>query len=216
MKSMWAYFLLFGVYASGYSQVAADNAEREARADAQNKSLKIRDHRLPGVYRETENKGIIIQSSYPKGDRYVDSKGKEFGVGIFWSRVVNETNTPVELEVNFTGEEWTTPSMSVTLGVSLLSDTMLLDKVSQYSYGIRDLRTVLDAGLQPTRLRRTIKPQEDWFFYVMIIPNSKPNVPTKGGGTRTELILKDSKLFYEVRLDDESLSIPCGDLVFKK
>src|SRR6266481_5443652 len=51
---------------------------------------------------------IIIQNSVPRagGDadekcRYTDSVGQKYRYAIFWTRVINETATPLELTINF-------------------------------------------------------------------------------------------------------------------
>lgn len=48
------------------------------------------------------SQGVIIENSLPKGGgRYTDPAGKNFGYAIIWTRVINETATPLELTINF-------------------------------------------------------------------------------------------------------------------
>jgi hypothetical protein len=51
-------------------------------------------------------KGVIIQNSLPKGGPYTDPTGKRFGYGIFWTRVINQTTSPLELTINFLGDSF--------------------------------------------------------------------------------------------------------------
>lgn len=51
-------------------------------------------------YTDGSGRGVIIQNSLPKGGgTYTDSTGRSFLYVIFWSRVVNETTTPLDLEI---------------------------------------------------------------------------------------------------------------------
>jgi hypothetical protein len=51
-------------------------------------------------------KGVIIQNSLPKGGPYTDPTGKRFGYGIFWTRVINQTTSPLELTINFPADSF--------------------------------------------------------------------------------------------------------------
>jgi hypothetical protein len=79
---------------------------------------------------------------------------------------------------------------------------MTLDKVSLHGYGLTDLKSTLDTGLnKPMMLQRTINSNEECLFYVGVlryqVPNQRPGTRhQKGGGvTRTGLILKEKNLF---------------------
>jgi len=185
---------------------------KDDKIDDWNKRLKIKDYKLPDVDSETESHGVIIQNSFPKGDGYADSNGKIYGVAIFWTRIINETVNPLELKINFPADSLVILSSPDSyLKLFLLPDTLTLDKVSSYGYGVTDLKSVLDTGLKkPTMLQRTIDPQEECLFYVGVHY-------LKGGGvTRTGLVLKEQNLFYKISIDLDSTLIPCGHIIRNK
>jgi hypothetical protein len=207
--------------------IAADSIERTNKIGDRNKRLKIKEYRLPAIHSETASQGVIIQNSLPKGAPQTDSKGKTFGIGIFWTRVINETDHPLELMINFPVDSLAILSSTDSyLKLFLLPDTMTLDKVPLYNYGVKSLRSILDTGLnKPTMLRRTINPKEECLFYIGAVryqvPNPAPDTRRaglrQGGGViRTGLVLKEQDLFYRINIDLDSVVIPCGQLVFKK
>jgi hypothetical protein len=159
-------------------------------------------------YSDSTGKSIIIQNSLPKGDRYIDPSGKISAYGIFWTRVINETTTPLELTINFPADSFTIPTLPDSyLKLFLPPGTMTLDKESSYNFGVTDLKSFLDTGLnKPTMLQRTINPKEECIFYIGALP---------GAGCRAGLVLKEQGLFYRINIIPDLL-IPCGQIVFKK
>jgi hypothetical protein len=109
---------------------------------------------------------VFVQNSLPKGGRYTDPGGKDFGYVVFWTRVRNETAAPLELTINFTADAFKDLlGAGSVFQIFLPPDTMRLDKELLYDFGATGLRSFLDAGLiKPTRLQRTIDPNEDLFF----------------------------------------------------
>lgn len=164
-------------------------------------------------YSETASQGVRIQNSFPKGMGsldssgkigYTDSTGKFFGYLIFFSRVINETATSLELTLNFPAGF---PSPYSYFKLFLPPDTMTLDKESLYNFGATGLKSFLDTGLnKPTMLQRTINPKEECLFYIGALP---------GEGCRAALVLKEQGLFYRINIIPDLL-IPCGQIVFKK
>src|SRR3954468_3428684 len=49
-------------------------------------------------YTDSDGKNLIIQNSFPKGEGYTDPNGKEYFKTIFWTRIINETDNPLELK----------------------------------------------------------------------------------------------------------------------
>ena len=174
-------------------------------------------------YTDSIGKRLIIQNSYPRGGvaingnrGYTDSTGKTHGFGIFWTRVINETATPLELRINFPADSFAISSASNSYYKLLLPpNTMTLDKQSLYNYGyeITDLRYFLDTSLnKPTMLRRTINPKEECLFYVVTLNHTPDNGPIRAG-----LFSKGQDLFYRMSIDSfGSQIIPCGQIVFNK
>jgi hypothetical protein len=160
---------------------------------------------------------FIIQNSLPKGGRYTDPAGKDFGCVIFWTRVRNETGVPLELTVNFPAEAFTDLLIAGSVfKIFLPTDTMTLDKEPLYNFGATGLKSFLDAGLnKPTTLKRIINPKEDCFFYIGFLIHA---MPPNNGALRTGLVLKGKELFYRIRLSDQpdATLVACGQIVFKK
>src|SRR5579864_5090474 len=52
-------------------------------------------------YTDSIDKSLIIQNSFPKGETYTDPNGKEYFKVIFWTRIINETDNPLELKIDF-------------------------------------------------------------------------------------------------------------------
>ena len=50
--------------------------------------------------------GIIIQNSFPKGGPYAGSINKNYNYSylVFFTRLINETGTPLDLTVNFSAD----------------------------------------------------------------------------------------------------------------
>ena len=160
-------------------------------------------------YTDSNGKVVTIQNSFPKGAGYTDPTGKNFEGRIFWTRVINETATPLELTINFPADSFAILALPDSyLKVFLPTDSMTIDKEILYSYGITGLRSFLDNGLnKPTMLQRTIAPKEAYLFYTAILLEG-------GGVTRAGLVLKGQVLFYRINLLGSTL-IPCGQIVYK-
>ena len=159
-------------------------------------------------YSDSTGKGIIIQNSLPRGDRYIDPAGRISAYGIFWTRVINETTTPFELTISFPADSFAIPTWPDSyLKLFLPPDTMTLDKESLYNFGATGLKSFLDTGLnKPTMLQRVINPKEECLFYIGALP---------GAGSRAALVLKAQGLFYRINIIPDLL-IPCGQIVFKR
>jgi len=170
-------------------------------------------------YTDSTGKGVIVQNSFPKGGGYLDSTGKigytdstgqNFGYAIFWTRVINESATPLELTINFSADSFAMfPSPYPHLKLLLPPDTMTLDKESLYNYGVTGLKSFLDTGFnKPTMLQRTINPKEECLFYIAALSYQPMGV------VRAGLVLKGQDLFY--RMSPQIDSLTCGQIVFKK
>ena len=233
MKYIYALFLTFAFCTSCKAQnktelpkddirsktkdvIATDSTEITKNIDDWNNRWKIKDCKLATTDSETASQGVIIQNSLPKGDRHTDSSGKAFGIAIFWTRVINETASPLELSINFPADSFAiSPSANAYLQVFLPSDTMTLDKQWLYNYGVTGLQSFLDTGLnKPTMLRRIINSKEEFIFYTGVLLDQAGSVGAVFGPTRAGFVLKEEGLFYRINLLDPVL-IPCGQIVFR-
>lgn len=175
------------------------------------------------------SKGVLIENSLPKGGgRYIDPTGKSFGYIICWTRIINETDTRLELSLTIPADSLLTDPSPDYLKFFLPPDTMTLTKEIMFDYGVTDLKSFLDKAFhKPTMLQKTINPQEEYFFYTVVLSyraHLQPGViqkdshPTVGGSARGGFILKEHDLFYTINLVPKlnSLSVPWGHLIVKK
>ena len=147
------------------------------------------------------------------GGPYIDPTGKTFGHAIFWTRVINETNTRLELTINFPADSFAIPpSPDSYLKLYLPPYTMALDKEAMYNYGATGLKSFLDTGLnKPTLLQRTLDPKEECLFNIGALSYQS------GGMVRAGLVLKEQALFYRISIIPhfDSAIFPCGQIVLK-
>jgi hypothetical protein len=170
-------------------------------------------------YTDTDGKSIIIKNSFPRGGPYTGSNGKNsnYSFLIFFTRIINETATPLELTINFPADSFATgEGGNYYLKLFLPPDTMTLDKESLSNYGITGLESFLDFN-KPTMFQRTINPKEECLFYIGSVFYQARGTAWKDesrGGNRAELILKGQDLFY--RMVPQIDSLPCGHIILKK
>ena len=164
-------------------------------------------------YTDSKGRVLTVHSSLPKGGGgYTNSSGKRYSYVIFWTRLINESNSSVELTMKFPSDPLTIfPSPDSHIRIFLPPDTMTLDKVQLGDYGL-NLQSFLDAGFnKPGTLQKTINPKEEYLFYIPVL------FYQARGTTRTALVLKGQDLFFRISVapDVDSELIPCGRLVFK-
>ncbi len=156
---------------------------------------------------------VYIQNSLPKGGgRYTDRRGRTFSYVIFWYRVANKSNKTVKLNIQIPSDSLAFfPSADQYIKVSIPVDTMKLEKESMLDYGITNLKYSLDINFsQSTQFVKTIKPNQESLFYIaMLFHNAS-------GSARTELVLKEQKLFYTIKAGGDQTIIPCGEVIFRK
>jgi hypothetical protein len=162
------------------------------------------------VYSDSNAGSVTIQNSFPKGGiRYTDSKGDIYVYAVFWTQISNETDNPLELNIDFPLNSYEVPSLSGKYFKILIpKDTMTPQKVPLFNYGLTDLESFFDKNIdKASSLKRTINPKESSAFYVVILSSIK-----KVGGTlRTGLSLKGQNLYYKIN-DKE---IQCGNINLK-
>ncbi|RYJ38694.1 hypothetical protein NU08_2280 [Flavobacterium anhuiense] len=162
-------------------------------------------------YTYSKGKSIIVQNSLPKGGiRYTDPKGNKYIYAIFWTRIINETDNPIEFKINFPIDSYEIPALPGKYYKTLIPpDTMTIQKAPLLNYGLTNLESFFDKSIdKPSSLKRTIKPKESTGFYVVTLRLIGGD---QYGILRTELTLKGENLFYKIR-DKE---IQCGSIVIK-
>ena len=161
-------------------------------------------------YTRSDVEGVIIQNSLPKGGlKYTDKKGKVYIYAVFWTRIINETDNPFTLTIDFPVDSLELASSAGRYFKLLVpSDTMTLEKEKLFNYGLTDLESFLNKNLgNKSTLKRTINPKESNAFYIVTLFNRGVD-----GTLRTGLSLKGENLFY--RINDKE--IHCGKINFKK
>jgi hypothetical protein len=165
-------------------------------------------------YTDSNGKRLMIQNGFPRGDGYTDPNGKKYFKVIFWTRIINETDNPLELKINFPVDSYEDPSLpGKYFKILVLPDTMTVDKEPLYNYGVTDLKFFLDNSIyKPSSLKRTIKPNESSGFYVVVLrlaDDGKTN--EKRGILRTGLSLKGGDLFYRISRYASTPTLPLID-----
>ena len=171
-------------------------------------------------YTDSMGKHLIIENSFSRGINYTDPTGKKENKVLFWTRITNETENLLELNIDFP-VEYEVPSLpGKYIKILLPPDTMTLDKEPLPDFGITDLKSFLDNNIhKSSSLKRTIHPKESGGFFVAILCDSGVHGPF-----RTGLSIKGQNLFYKVTryagkqggsLVDEK-EINCGSINLKK
>ena len=171
------------------------------------------------VYADSSGKKVIIENSFPRGGtKYTDSDGKECSYAVFFTRIINETDNALELKIDLPKNSYEISNFPGKYFELLIpADTMTLDKIPLFSYGLTDIESFLDTNIhKPSSYKRTINPKESsGFYFVMFILTLEAT-----GMTRTELSLKGQDLFYKISrysnttLIDEK-EIRCGSINLK-
>lgn len=172
-------------------------------------------------YRNSESGSVIVENSLPKGGmKHTDANGKIYSYVVFWTRIINETDKTLELNIKFPLSSFEVPSL---LGqyyeILIPSDTMTIKKIPLHLYGLKNFETFLGSNIhKESNLRRTIKSKESTGFYVVILCLSEG----ARGTMRTELNLKEESLFYRVKVDGSNTNnkssdkqIRCGNVNMK-
>ncbi len=165
-------------------------------------------------FRYTDSAGLdlTIQNSYPRGGPYTDLYGNRSGYGVFWTHIVNEADTSVEILIDFPTDALRLfPEPESYLKLFLPPGVMSSDKVTLMNYGAMGLKHHLDSGLnQDGKLHRIIAAGDEWYFYTGILFRLPSNGPV-----RTGLELKGQDLFYRISIANQldSALIPCGRIV---
>ena len=81
-------------------------------------------------YTDSIGKRLIIQNGFPRGgSRYTDPDGEVYGYAVFWTRIINETDNPLDLKINFPVNSYEVPSLpGKYFQILVPPDTMTLDK----------------------------------------------------------------------------------------
>ena len=163
-------------------------------------------------YTDAAGNVIMVQNSLPKGGGgYIDVAGKKYSYVILWTRIVNESATPLKFMMKFPADTFAIfPSPDSYIRLFLPPDIMAPDKIQLVDYGLTNLKPFLDAEFnRPSLQRKILKPNEEYYFYIPILLHQAR------GTARTALVLKEHDLFYKVNIGEHSTLIPCGRIYFE-
>lgn len=151
-------------------------------------------------YIDTIGKSLIIQNSLPKGGlEYTDSNGKGYVYAIFWTRIINETDNPVELAIDVPATSFVRlDSPNNYFKIFVPKKKISFDNLSLLNFGIGDLGAILDNKLEKaSSLQRTISPKKTSSFYVITLFN-------KGleGLVRAGLSVKEDNIIYRLNQNE--------------
>lgn len=233
MKQIRLTNLLFGLLLFGCNQAGiSSEGQNQTNVPKENNKSEIKDivtsprfnetYHTKYEYTDSIGKSLIIQNSFPRGELYTDPNGNNYGRAIFWTRIINETCSPLEVTIDFSGISYEFPgsvgsSVSSYYKLILPSDTLKRDKETVYNYGLTDLKSFLENSIdKPSSLKRTINPKESSGFYVvrlLIIPKSgQQRVKDDGNGTtRAGFSLKGQNIIYTLN----GKEINCGKINLK-
>ena len=146
-------------------------------------------------YTDSNGKSITIQNGYPRGGiKYTDPNGKVFSYAVFWTRIINETDNPLEFKIDLPINSYAISNFpGKHFQILVPDDTITLDKVPLINQ--TNLKSFLDNKIhKPSSFKRTINPKaSSGFYFVMLISTLEAT-----GMTRTELSLKGQDIFYKI------------------
>ena len=157
-------------------------------------------------YTDSINKGISIKNSYPKGgQKYTSPNGKEYAFVVFWTCITNETNTDLEVKIDFSADSFIIPSSpNVNFNLYLPMEEMTPEKEPLLNYGL-NLKSFLDENIdKPSEMIKKISPNDSHLFYSVAISNYGVNGPIRAG-----FELENKALIYRIN----GYEINCGKII---
>jgi hypothetical protein len=203
MKKFVKLFVLFlmSVFLSSCGQNQTNSTKENIKSETKDKVTSPGDDErniyTKYEYTDSNGKSVIIQNGYPRGGiKYTDPDGNICGYAVFWTRIINETDKPLELKIDFPVNTYEISNVpGKYFKVLVPADTMTLDKFHLPNYGLTDTESFLDNNIhKPSSLKRTINPKESGGFYFLMLVLTQEAT----GMTRNGLSLKGQDLFYKI------------------
>lgn len=209
-----ALFLVFVFHTSCGGQnkpdLSIDNSKSETKDKVTSPESDERNIHTKYEYTDSIGKRLIIQNSVSWGGiKYTDPNGEVYVYAMFWTRIINETDNPLELKIHFPVDSYEIPSLPGKYYKILVPpDTMTFDKKSLFDFGLTGLKSFLDSSIhKSSSLKRTINPKESSGFYVVMLCL----VEGAHGTMRTGLSLKGQNLFYRIKNDGSKSNTKSSD-----
>jgi len=153
---------------------------------------------------------VMVTNSLPRGGGVAYQNGKKYGYVVFWTRMSNQSATPIELKLKFPDVTFFKPPESY-VKIVLPKESMNIEKEQLFDYGLTNLQSLInDESNQLSILKKKIGPKEDYFFYVTVFIHIDGS-----GSARAKFELNDKELFYKISIGSDTTLIPCGSLDFK-
>jgi hypothetical protein len=158
-------------------------------------------------YSFATQKDVIFTHSLPKGGGLYYLKGIKYSHVIFWTRIHNQTSTPIKLQLTFPDITYL-QSPNAHIKILLPKDTMSHEKEQLFNYGLTGLDFLLNDNTKQVKiLKKTIDLNRDYYFYIPVFMHEI------NGIARASIVLKGEKLFYKISIVKDTAYIPCGSLV---
>lgn len=171
-------------------------------------------------YTNSTGNSIIIQNSLPLGGiGFTDNTGISFRHRLFWTHVINEADTPLELTITFPADSIALPEKNSYVKVFLHPDGVTQESKTLFDDGkakdfagklFGDTTKLKSLCHIPTKIQKIIKPKEAILFCTVVLRHNPKGVNSPRAG----FVLKQQGLFYKIP-DLGSTLIPCGNIVFK-
>jgi hypothetical protein len=159
---------------------------------------------------DSNGNSVMMTNSLPKGGGVVYQNEKKYGYVVFWTRMSNQSATPIELKVKFP-EVTFFKSPDSYIKIVLPKESMNIEKEQLFDYGLTNLQSILnDESNQLVILQKKIGPKVDYLFYVTVFIHIEGS-----GSARAKFELNDKELFYKISMGSDTTLIPCGSLDFK-
>jgi len=190
---------------------------------ATEKKLEDKDVFSKYIYKDSLGKNVIIQNGYPKGGtKYIDPKGNECGYAVFWTRIINETDNTLNLDIDIPLKSYEISNVPGKYFKILVStENMTIEKLPLNFYGLNEIENFLNKNIdRPMSLKRTIHPNESSGIYLLMLIMTKEAT----GMTRNEICLKGQDLIYKISRYSskkpitliDKFEIKCGSINLKK
>jgi hypothetical protein len=171
-------------------------------------------------YTDSIGNSVLIQNSLPLGGSgFTDVTGISFGHRVFWTRVINEADIPLELTITFPADSFALPEPDSYMKVFLHPDGVTQDSKTSFDGGkvvhyagklFWDTTRLKSLCHTATKLHKTINPNEACVFYTVVLRHHQRNINSPRAG----YVLKENGFFYKITEFGSAL-IPCGQISFK-
>ncbi|NRS90432.1 hypothetical protein HNQ02_003376 [Flavobacterium sp. 7E] len=122
--------------------------ENSKSTSNENEEIQITDDKnIYSKYKYTDFDGgsVMIHNSLPKGGmKYTDVNGQVYNYAVFWTRIINETDNALELNINIPLNSYEVPLLpGKYYQVLIPSETMTIQKEPLFLYGLNNLKSLL-------------------------------------------------------------------------